>query len=250
MRVELDALTEGRHRPPRQAERVGLVADLLKRAEGGRVEVDRRLAPRRRVDPRRLEELLAGPDQLLRPAPDALGVADEHRRVPRQVVDQQVHLARQHGRERLHALDRHALGQLVEHLGQRGVLVRQRGRLLPHVGGQQQLAARRREQAVVGHLERALVGHLEPADLLDRVAPELQAQRVLLRRGEHVEQAAAHGDLAALLHHVDPGVAVLDQPVDHVVQVGVVARAQPDRLEVAETLDDRLQHRANRRDDH
>ena len=44
------------------------------------------------------------------------------------------------------------------------------------------------------------------ADLLDVVAPELHPQRVLLGRREDVEDAAAHGELAALLDQVDAGV--------------------------------------------
>ena len=100
--------------------------------------------------------------------------------------------------------------------------------------GEQQLAARRRPQAVLGDLEGALVGDLEPADLLDGVAPELDPQRVLLGRREDVEDAAADGELAALLDQVDPGVGRRRQPLDDVVEVDLVAGAQLDRLEVAE----------------
>ena len=80
-----------------------------------------------------------------------------------------------------------------------------------HVGGEQQLAARRRPEAVLGDLEGALVGDLEPAHLLDRVAPELDADRVLLGRREDVEDAAAHGELAAPLDEVGAGVGGRDE---------------------------------------
>ena len=56
--------------------------------------------------PGRLQELLAGRDQVVCPGPDPLGVADEHDRAGRQQVDQQLHVVDQHRRERLHALDR------------------------------------------------------------------------------------------------------------------------------------------------
>ena len=72
--------------------------------------------------------------------------------------------------------------------------------------GQQDLAAGRGPQPVLGDLEAALVGDLEPADLLDRVAPELDADRVVLGGREDVEDAAAHGELAAPLDQVGAGV--------------------------------------------
>ncbi|GAA3111975.1 hypothetical protein GCM10020001_033420 [Nonomuraea salmonea] len=73
---------------------------------------------------------------------------------------------------------------------------------------------------------------------------------MLLGGREHVEQPAAHGHLAAPLHHVDPVVAVVDQVAHHLVEVGLVTGPQPDGLKVAEPLHDGLQQRAHRRDDH
>ena len=108
------------------------------------------------------------------------------------------------------------------------------GSALAHLVGEQQLAARRRPEAVLGDLEGALVGDLEPAHLLDGVAPELDPQRVLLGRREHVEDAAAHRELAAPLDQVDPGVGGRREPRDHLVEVDLVAGAQRDRLQVAE----------------
>ena len=95
-------------------------------------------------------------------------------------------------------------------------------------------------------VQAALVGHPELADLLDLVAEELDPQRMLLGGREHVEDAAADGDLAAVLDQVGAGVADLDQPGEHVVEVGRLARAQRHRLEVAEPADDRLQQAADR----
>ena len=114
--------------------------------------------------------------------------------------------------------------------------------------GEQQLAARRRPHPVLGDLEGPLVGDPEPADLLDGVAPELDPQRVLLGRREDVDDAAADGELAALLDQVDPGVGGRRQPLDDVVQVHLVTGAQRHRLQVAEAGDHRLQHRPHRRD--
>ena len=71
-----------------------------------------------------------------------------------------------------------------------------------YVLGQQQLAARWRPQTV-RLLDRALVGHRERADLLDLVAEELHAQRVLLRGREDVDDATPDRELAASLDEVD-----------------------------------------------
>ena len=102
---------------------------------------------------------------------------------------------------------------------------------------------------MLGDLERALVGDLEPAHLLDGVAPELDADRVLLGRREDVDDAAAHGELAALLHQLHPGVREVDQPAHDVVGVDLLALHERDRLEVAEPAHLRLQQRPDGCDD-
>jgi hypothetical protein len=94
---------------------------------------------------------------------------------------------------------------------------------VPDRGGQQQLAARRRPQAALGRADAALVGDLEVADLFDRVAEELDPERMLLGGREHVHDAAAHGDLAAAADHVGPRVADLDQPGEQVVEFARLA---------------------------
>ena len=68
---------------------------------------------------------------------------------------------------------------------------------VPDRRSQQQFPAGRRPQPVVGPADAALVGDLEVADLLDRVAEELDPQRMLLGGREDVDDAAADGDLAA-----------------------------------------------------
>ena len=167
-------------------------------------------------------------------------------RVGREQVDQQLHLVDQHRGQRLHALDGDALGQLVGELAQLGVLLAELAGAAAYVVGEQQLAARRRPQPL-HRLEGALVGDGEAADLVDLVAEELHAQRVLLGRREDVDDAAAHGELAALLHQVDAGVRRAGQPRDHVLELDLLAGLQLDRLEVGQSLDLGLQHRPHRR---
>ena len=128
-----------------------------------------------------------------------------------------------------------------------------RGQLLgafPHRRGQQQLAAGRRPQAAVRLSQAALVGHLEVADLLDGVAPELDPHRMLLSGREDIEDAAPDSQLAAMFHGLGPRVADLDQPGDHVVEVSGVTGPEPDRLQLAQAADDRLEQAADRGGDH
>jgi len=237
--VQLRVGGERGDRPPRDAERRGVLADLLDRSQRRGTEVDglpsagsgdRALSTARGGRPRCGQELRRGPDQLAGPGPHPLRVVDQHVRSGRQLVQEQPELIHQHRRQRLHALDRRAVGDLVQHLGQLRVLQRELGRPLPDLRRQQQLAARWRPQAVLGGPGGALVGDGEEAHLLDLVAPELHPHRVLLGRREDVEDAAAHGELAALLDQLDPPVAGRDQPVDHVVELDGVPGPDRDRL--------------------
>ena len=97
-----------------------------------------------------------------------------------------------------------------------------------HLVGEQQLTARRRPQSV-DRLERALVGHRESADLVDLVAAELDAERVLLGRREHVDDAAAYGELTAALDQVDARVGGRGELADDVVEADLVTLVQLDR---------------------
>ena len=97
--------------------------------------------------------------------------------------------------------------------------------------------------------EAALVGDGELAQLVDGVAEELDPDRVGGRRREHVDDAAAHGELAAPLDHVDPVVGRVGQVADDVVEVDLVAGAQPGLAQVAEADRERLHDAADRGDE-
>ena len=210
-------------------------------------EVDRGTSSRRRTGPGGGQELLARRDQVVGPGPDPLGVQRQHMGLARQEVDQQLHVVDQGRGEGLHALGRDPVRELVGELVQLRVLLPQRSGPGTHLVGEQQLAARRRPHPV-GLVERALVGDGEGTDLLDVVTPELNAQRVLLRRREDVDEPAPHGELAAPLHEVHPRVRGLGKSPSDILEVGAVPDPELDRLQVGQPLDLGLQHRAHRCD--
>ena len=242
-----------REAPPRHTEASGVLAQLgegpvRSRAELG-LQVDRDVLARRRGEPGRFEELPARGDHVVGPGADAFGLVEDDEGALGQHVEQGLHAVGERRAQRLHAFGGDALGDLAEQVRHAGQLGGERLGALAHLRGEQQLAARRRPQPVLGDLEAALVGDLEPADLLDRVAPELDAQRVLLGRREHVEDAAAHREVPAPLDEVGACVGGVGEGLDDLVEGALVAGLEGDRGEVAEALDDRLQGRADRGDD-
>ena len=143
-----------------------------------------------------------------------------------------------------------AFSQLAEYLGKTGVL---RGQ--PFSGstdrrGEEQFAARRRPQPAGRSFQAALVGDLEVADLLDRVAEELDPERMFLDGREDIKNAAANSDVAAILHQVGTRVTSFHEPGEHVVEVGFLTGPQSDRLDVAEASHDGLQQAPYWGDDH
>ena len=124
---------------------------------------------------------------------DLLGGGEDHRgRLGDQVQRRPEVLERQHLGEarRLAAL---LLGLHRRQLGEFAVLGVELGR--------------RCQLDPLGVAERALGEGREPAHRLDLVAEELDPHGALLGRAEDVEDAAAHGELAALLDLLDPFVA-------------------------------------------
>ncbi len=238
-------------RPPRASLGARGVGRLGQAPVGRGPEVDRRLAAARGGHPGRLQELLAGAHQVLGAGADLLRIGQQHLGAVRDDVGEHLQLALAQRRDqRLHALRRDAVDDLVEHLHQVRValvLLRQRGRAGLHAVGQQHLAARRRGELPHLGRQRPLVGHRERPDLADLVAPELHPQRVLGGRREHVEDATAHRELAALLDHVDPRVGHVHQPPDELGEVQLDAHLQVHRLQLAQPRRHRLDQRPHGR---
>ncbi len=169
-----DSSDSWRQRPPRVPGLARRLAHLVEFAESRPAElldVDRRIAAHSRHRPRRLEEFAAGLDQVRRPGADLFRVADQHRCAVGQLIGEQRHaVGPQHRQQRLHAIDRDALGELGQHVADAAghavfgcrLVSGQLGRPGPHIVGQQQLAAGDRNQGVDADLgDRPLIGHRE-----------------------------------------------------------------------------------------
>jgi hypothetical protein len=88
----------------------------------------------------------------------------------------------------------------------------------------------------------ALREHREAAQRLDLVTPELDAHGVARRR-EHVDDAAAHGELAAAPHLLDTLVAELGELHDDVVERLFAADGQSERTRLRRRRQKALQQR-------
>ncbi len=236
---------ERAHGPPAQPAHRRETAHLGERREARRRQVQRGRRTGRRRRPRRREELLRRRDEVVRPAPHALRVDEHQQTVVAHQVQHRHHAVHQRRGERLHALDRDPLREPIEHVGGTGQLLDELRRALAYRVRQQDLPARRRPHPVLGHLEAALVGHREPADLLDVLTPQLDPQRVVLGGREHVDDPAAHRELAAPLDHVDARVGRVHEVLGQRRQVHPVPRADRHRLQVPQPVDHRLQQRAD-----
>ncbi len=142
-----------------------------------------------------------------------------------------------------------AFRQPAEYISEAGMLLRQPFGGITDRRGEQQFAAGRRPEPSGSRLQAALVGDPEVPDLFDGVAEELDPQRMFLNGREDVEYAPAYGDIAAVLDQVGARVTGLDEPGEHLFEVGLVSWPKPDRLDVAESGHDGLEEAANRRDD-
>ena len=121
-------------------------------------------------------------------------------------------------------------------LGQLAVLGRQLG------GG--------RDLDLVGLAEAALGEGGEPAQRVDLDVEEVDADGALLGGGVDVEQAAADGELAALLDLVDALVAGRDEVVGGLVEVEQVALAQGEAVRAQLGVGDLLGQRDGGDDHH
>ena len=215
--------------------------------EGGGGQVDGNRAAGGRRGPGGGEELGSGGGQVLGALAHPLGL-QQHREPVADEVQQRDHRLDQHRGEGLHALHGDALTDLLQHVGGAGDGVGQGGGALAHRVGEDQLAA-----GGGGHgaqrLDGALVGDGEGGDLIDLVTEEVHAHRSGLGGREDVEDAAAHGVLAAGLDHVDARVGGGLQAAGGLLQADGQTGGQLDGLELAESGDDGGQQGAHGNDE-
>ena len=69
-------------------------------------------------------------------------------------------------------------------------------------------------------------------------------------RRKDVDDAAAHRELAAPVHHVDAAVGEIRQPGEHTVEVVLVADPQPHGCDLPQAAHHRLDQRAHGGDHH
>ena len=97
--------------------------------------------------------------------------------------------------------------------------------------------------------ERALGERGEPAQRLDLVVEQVDADRALLGRRIDVEQPAAHGELAAIVDLVDALVAGGDEVGGRLVEVEQLAEAEREAVRAQRRVGDLLAERDRGDDD-
>ena len=197
-----------------------------------------------------MEELPARAHELVGAGAHELRVGDEDHRVGGHRVGQQLELGHEGRDEGLHALARLALGDPLEHLGQLGVVAGQGRGAGADLGRDEQLAAGHGGELVEGPVHGALVGDGEEAHLLDGVAEEVDADRMVVGGVEDVDDAAAHRELAATLDQVDAIVGGRHELGLEAGRVVLGAGPQPHGRQPRQALDLGLEDGADGRDDH
>ena len=169
----------------------------------------------------------------MRPTADPLRIEDNDTRMCRHDLEQGRHRAHEHRGERLHALDADALGQLLAHVREHWHALGEPSGTITNLRREEQLAHWRSEDTVGREFERSLISDGERANLLDGIPPELDPERMLLGRREHVENPTTHGELTTPLDKVDSVVAHVDKVLNRLGEVGGRVDCQPHRLDVA-----------------
>ena len=187
-------------------------------------------------------------EQLLRAVAQPARLDDRDERARRQEIREEVLVGGQPRQPRLHAVEGLPLGEALPLLPAPRLGAQQLGRAGAHLVGRQQLADR--EQPRVGEIAvRALVGDRELREPVDLVAPEVDAHRMVGGRGIHVDDRAAHCELAARLDLVLAAIAHRDESLDELVAVEPRAGPDDDRFDVLDVRPEPLHERADRRDD-
>ena len=190
-------------------------------------------------------------EQLLRAVAHAPRLAHEHERVARQEVGQEVLGRREPRQPRLHAVEGLALGESLPRARRPTVGSARAARgALAHLGASAGARGRGRSMPRVDVVGRALVRDGERGEPVDLVAPEVDADGVVVGDRVHVDDRPAHRDLASRLDLVLAPVPHRDEPLDELVAVDPLAGPHDDRLDVLDVRAEPLHQRPDRRDEH
>ena len=153
---------------------------------------------------------------------DDLGRLGEH-------VGEQPVVVDQPRQPTLHAVEVDALGEAFPLLATPRFAGDEMGGAFADVVGRHQLAGRE-DDDLVEVVDRSLVVDAEAGETVDLVAPQVDADRRIGGRREHVDDGAAAGELAAVLDEFLAPVAELDQLAAERVGVDFAAGPHDDRL--------------------
>jgi hypothetical protein len=211
--------------------RLDLLLDLL----GGDQQVVGRRHDASARD-RNIEALEGFRDVARQPRVPGLGIVGDDERVLGNEVQHRLEGGLQQGRQGLGPGWRVPAQQRVHHQIDRARLHVLRCReladgfgTLDHEGAVDQQLAGRRGDGVTQRGLRALARRVELPDRLHLVAEQLDPQRVRPLRWEQVEDAASHGQLAALFDERHPRIARGDQRLDQRVAIDGLPHLEVDR---------------------
>ena len=97
----------------------------------------------------------------------------------------------------------------------RQVLEERRAPVRPGRGRRQDIS-QRHDRDLIDRLDGPLCRRVVPAQRLDRVADELESNRVAFTCREHVENAATDGELAMFIRRIFPGESRVDQQLGQI----------------------------------
>jgi hypothetical protein len=149
----------------------------------------------------------------------------------------------------LHAVEEEALPEPLPLLAAPRLGADELRRAGPHLVGRDQLAGGE-DAGLSKFVDRALVAGAEAGEAVDLVAPQIDADRVVTRRREDVDDRPPAGELAAVLDELLAPVAELGEAGDELVGVDDVRRSHGDRLDRRGVRTQPLQQRSHAGDDH
>ena len=194
------------------------------------------------------EVVLLG-DEVECPVAHAPGFDEQDLRPVGQDVGEQLLVVDEPGQPALHAVEVDALGQTLPLFAAPRFGGDEAGGPLAHVVGRHQFAGGE-DDDLVEVVGRALVVDAEARQAVDLIAPQVDADRGVGGRGEHVDDGAAAGELAAVFDEFLASVAELDELPAERVGIDLDAGPHDDRLGGGGAGAELLEQRSHAGDDH